>query len=81
MEFTIPELALMLSAIKEKRVKPELDFIKAMEISHERHDKDEFLIVGVAETFEILQKFNNLIIKLEEELRRKTNDKEGIIHF
>ena len=66
MEFTEKELSLIHYSIKLAREKAEENFVKAMRIAQKDLNEDEVLIIGVAESLEVMNNLNNLRNKLEE---------------
>ena len=71
------ELQIVLQSVRTERVKAEKDFEEAIKnvTSVKRFENDEknsmCVVCGVAETLEVLQRFNNLIIKLENEAKKR----------
>lgn len=65
------ELEAIMQSVRSERKRVEKDFTEAIKISQEKHRETEYVVYGVAETLELLQKFNNLIIKIENELERR----------
>ena len=74
MELNRYELEIILQAIRNERSKVEQEYIQGMNAELEKikyNRKGELTIYGVAETLTTLQRFNNLVIKLEDELRNQ----------
>ena len=71
MELSNFELEVILQSVRSERKRAEKDFTEAIKINQTRHRETEFIVYGVAETLEVLQKINNLITKVESELERR----------
>lgn len=73
MELNNFELEIILGSLRRERERAEKDYIEALkkEINKNPYNHEDKVCVGVAESFLFLQRFNNLIIKCEDELRKR----------
>lgn len=75
MELSNYELEIILQAVRNERSQAERNYIQAMktEMDTFKNGNDERLLYGVADRLTVLQRFNNLMIKLEDELQKRHN--------
>lgn len=69
MELSNYELELILQAVRTEREKVEKEYVQAMQTALEKnkYNRDDHPLYGVGDTLTVLQRFNNLMIKLEDE--------------
>lgn len=71
MELNKYELEMILQAVRNGRNHVARDFEEAIKSIDKKLKDGECLMYGVAETLEVLQRYTNLILKLEDELMER----------
>lgn len=73
MELSNWDLEIILQSVRNEREKAEKEYIKAIETGLDRlkyNNKDQ-VFYSVSSSLTMLQRFNNLVIKLEDELNNR----------
>lgn len=75
MELNIWELEVISQAVRNEREKAEKEYMQAINTGLDKlkYNRNEQVIYGVSDSLTTLQRFNNLMIKLEDELRKRHN--------
>lgn len=73
MELSSYELEIILQAVRTEREKAEKEYIQAINagLDNLKYNRNERILGGISDSLTVLQRFNNLIIKLEDELRNR----------
>ena len=72
MYFNSLELEMILAGLRKERERATQDYVESLKqtINKTHYDTDK-VCIGVADSLQYLQRFNNLIIKCEDELRKE----------
>jgi len=72
MQLNSVELEMILAGLRKERERATQDYVESLKqtINKNPYNTDK-VCIGVAESLQFLQRFNNLIIKCEDELRKE----------